>query len=71
MYYAIEGRGFSGGLITQDGVVLHATRDFEWACGERIEMVLGFLDRQRVSWSVTDATPRGMVVDEGLAQWAH
>ena len=71
MFYAIEGKGFTGALITADGVVLHATREFEWACGEPIDMVLGFLERQRVSWSVTDAVPRGMVVEEGIAQWAH
>lgn len=71
MYYAIEGHGFSGGLVTEDGVVLHATREFEWACGERIGRVLDFLRRQRAHWSVSDALPRGMVAEDGVAQWAH
>jgi hypothetical protein len=71
MYYTIEGHDFYGALITADGVVQHATREFEWACGEPIGMVLGFFDRQRVRWSVSEVVPRGIVVEGEVALWAH
>ena len=43
MFYAIRGKNLSAALVTEDGVVLHATHNFDWACGKRIGPVLGFV----------------------------
>jgi hypothetical protein len=69
--YAIQGGGADGVLVTDDGVVQHASPNFEWACGEPIDSVLDFLRRQRVRWSVSDALPRGMLLAGGVAIWSH
>lgn len=71
MVYAIQGCGADGVLVTDDGVVQHASANFEWACGEPIDSVLDFLRRQRVCWSVSDALPRGMLLSGGVAIWSH
>ena len=71
MFYAIYGENLSGALVTQDGVVLHATQNFDWACGKRIGPVLGYAARNRLSWKVSDASPPGLVVHEGVARLTH
>lgn len=71
MVYSIEGPGVSGAIFTADGVVTGATREFEWACGEPIAPVLAFFERQQVSWTVSDAPPRGLMVQAGVAEWMH
>jgi hypothetical protein len=71
MYYAIYGKNLTAALITEDGVVLHATENFDWACGKRIGPVLGFVKRHSLSWRVSDSPPPGLVVREGVAQLTH
>lgn len=71
MYYAICGRNLSAALVTADGVVVQATGNFDWACGKRIGPVLGFAQRHSLRWSVSATPPAGLVVCEGIAEWAH
>jgi hypothetical protein len=71
MFYAVQGPGCSGAIVTHDGVVTCASAVFEWARGEPIAPVLDFLDRQRVSWTVSDALPPNMVIDAGVPHWMH
>ena len=71
MYYAIYGKNLTAALITEDGVVLHATENFDWACGKRIGPVLGFAARSRLRWRVSAMPPPGLVVRDGIAQLTH
>jgi hypothetical protein len=71
VFYAIHGKNLSAALVTEDGVVLHATGNFEWARGMRIGAVLGYLKRHNLRWHVSDAPPPGLVVRGGAAEWAH
>ena len=71
MFYAIQGRNLSAALVTADGVVVMATGNFEWACGKRIGPVLGFARRHSLKWSVSAELPAGLVVRDGVAEWAH
>jgi len=71
MFYAIQGKNLSAALVTEDGVVLHATQNFDWACGKRIGPVLGFVQRHKLSWAVSVSAPPGLVVHEGIAELTH
>jgi len=71
MFYAIYGKNLSAALVTEDGVVRHATGNFEWACGKRIGPVLGYAARNHLTWRVSDLAPPGLVVRGGVAELTH
>lgn len=57
MFYVIYGRNLSGEVVTTDGVVTHASRNLLWTHGKRIDQVLGWVKRHRMSWSVSVTPP--------------
>lgn len=57
MFYVIYGRNLSGEVVTQDGIVTQASRTLLWAHGKRIDQVLGWARRNRMTWSVSAAPP--------------
>jgi hypothetical protein len=71
MFYSIHGKNLNAALVTEDGVVLHATGNFGWACGMRIGAVLGYLKRHNLSWKVSDSAPPGFVVQHGVVESTH
>lgn len=71
MFYAIHGKNLSAALVTEDGVVLHATHNFDWACGKRIGPVLGYVQRHKLCWEVSVNPPAGLVARDGTAALMH
>lgn len=57
MFYVIYGKRMTGVVATTDGVVTHATGNLQWAHGKHIDQVLGWVKRQRLSWSVSSSEP--------------
>lgn len=66
MFYAIQGRNLHAALVTEDGVVRQATANFAWACGKRIDAVLGVVRHHGLRWRVSAQAPAGLVMGNGF-----
>ncbi len=60
MFYAIGGKKWSAAVVTSDGIVVQATGNFEWACGQSIREVLGWAAQHDMGWSVSPVVPPGL-----------
>jgi hypothetical protein len=57
------GREVSGGLLTADGIVLHATDRLRWACGAPVGGVLKWAESRGAIWTVSEVVPRELFAD--------
>jgi hypothetical protein len=60
MFYSIVGKNWSAGVVTRDGVVVQATENFQWACGEAIREVVTWVGQRGMTWSVSAVVPRDL-----------
>jgi hypothetical protein len=63
VFYTITGKRLSAALVTQDGVVKHATANCDWARGQRIGTVLAWASEQGMTWSVSSTVPAALVLN--------
>jgi hypothetical protein len=62
MFYSISGKNWSAAAVTSDGVVMRATANFEWACGQEIREILAWAAQHNLHWSVSAIVPPGLVL---------
>jgi hypothetical protein len=66
MFYSISGKNWCAAVVTSDGVVLRATENFAWACGEEIREILEWAAQHRMRWSVSAIVPPGLVLRDAM-----
>lgn len=66
MFYAIGGKKWSAAVVTSDGVVVQATGNFEWACGQHIREILSWAAQHDMRWSVSPVVPPGLELRDAM-----
>lgn len=60
MFYSIVGRTLCAGVVTRDGVIVQASENVAWACGESIADLLAWAVRRDLTWSSSAIVPPGL-----------
>lgn len=66
MFYAIAGKAWSGAVVTNDGMVVQTTGNFEWACGLHIRDILMWANQHDMRWSVSAIVPPGLIFSDAM-----
>ena len=53
-------------MVTSYGVVVQATGNFEWACGQPIRDVLSWAAQHDMRWSVSPVVPPGLQLRDAV-----
>lgn len=62
MFYSIVGRRLCAGVVTRDGVVVQASENLGWACGEEIADLLAWAVGRDMTWSSSAIVPPGLAL---------
>ena len=65
MFYSIVGKNLQAGLVTRGAVVVQATENFQWACGQRIDEVVRWAAQRGMVCSSSAIAPPGVPLFDG------